>query len=263
MIDIPSQESELRLITNLEEWLYFREHCRYFFHYLPFSLSSLVVPMHSPCTGSLGQDPLEAEMFDRDGYGNVQVMLLPHETLHLPFTFMTLIPFSSSTRRSRERGGAVRDTTDSMERNIEVKIISGTHGHIVSVLRVIVNPMPFVLNRTVRYFEPENSLMKRRIRLVGYERLSSSADLSRYVHCVQTDSNDSSASSEGSPSRVVIEWCNSSNSRDLGVESLDLILRYRCKSFPSIGSFFLLIYEDSFQARLCEVSERLSLLIKF
>ena len=55
-------------------------------------------------TTKAGSEPVEAEMFDRDGYGNVQVALLPHETLHLPFTFMTLSLFSPTVKKTSWRG---------------------------------------------------------------------------------------------------------------------------------------------------------------
>jgi hypothetical protein len=37
------------------------------------------------------------------------------------------------------------------QRTVEVKIVSGTHGHLVSILKVQVCPRPFVLNRTLRF----------------------------------------------------------------------------------------------------------------
>lgn len=73
VIDVP--DGELRLITSIEEWLFCRKYLR-------------------PCVGELGSDPIESDLFDRDpATGHVSVTLLPFETLYIPFTFMTLIPF--------------------------------------------------------------------------------------------------------------------------------------------------------------------------
>jgi len=175
VIDV--SDPELRLVTSFEEWMHLRKSCR-------------------PCTGELGDDPVEADMFDRDGYGNIQVALLPHETLYIPFTLMTLIPYTSQDAvaaqkkmklridraeskssgesksgalvRNESKSGSISNDEIKEEpiRTIEVKMISGTHGHVVSVLRVAVCPRPFVVDRTLRFFEPENCVMRRRVRLV-------------------------------------------------------------------------------------------------
>jgi hypothetical protein len=51
----------------------------------------------------IGSEPVEADMFDKDGYGNIQVALLPHETLHIPFTFTTLVPYTQKNVGSQSR----------------------------------------------------------------------------------------------------------------------------------------------------------------
>lgn len=47
-------DPELRLVTAFDEWLHLRRACR-------------------PAVGELGQEPVEADMFDRDGEGHIQV----------------------------------------------------------------------------------------------------------------------------------------------------------------------------------------------
>jgi len=76
------------------------------------------------------------------------------------------------------------------QRVAEVKVVSSTHGHIVSILKVHVCSRPFVLNRTLRFQEPENSIMKRRVQLLGHENndMYSNAYLeysNKFVHCVE------------------------------------------------------------------------------
>ena len=231
-----------------------------------------------PCVGELGEDPVEAEMFDTDGYGNVQVALLPQETLFLPFTFMTLFPttqssssssssVAASNRRSRssgkeeskDNGDAViaADEEDAF-RTIEIKIISGTHGHIISVIYVHIHPRPFTVNRTIRFFEPENSIMKRRVQLVGYSasnRRSRETTSSLFFHCVEVDdrSRTTGNAADKVQSKVVIEWAQSRHAQ--GGEALDMIIRYRVLAFPNVGSFYLLLYDDSYQIQLTEVGK--------
>lgn len=221
-------DPELQLITAFDEWIHFRNTCK-------------------PCVGELGMEPVEAEMFDRDGNGNVQVVLLPHETLYLPFSFLTLLPYTSN-----DSDDNISDHREKPRRTAEVKIISSSHGHVVSVLKVLIFPRPFVLHRTLRFFEPENAIMKRRILLVGHENMSiypgEFTAASKYIHCVE----NSLTPDGGDQSRVVVEWGPSSE-HFTGLGSLDILIRYRCASFPSFGSFYLLIYNDPYQSHLHEV----------
>ena len=277
------EDPELRLVTAFDEWLHLRRHTR-------------------PCVGDLGSEPVEAEMFDRDGYGNVQVALLPHETLHLPLTFMTLslLSASSRTRKGRSRGGRLgpakrpggegktddryskgdskqndgqHDNYDDNEgegeedevagRIAEVRVVSCTHGHVVAVIRIHICPRPPVVHRTLRFFESENGLMRRRIQLKTnpgsgtsyYPGAPTSAN--KFVHCVEMENNaiiSTDPSSSKSQSRVVVEWGPSGvNGSSSG--ALDILLRYRCGPFPSNGSFFLLVYDDPYQSELHQVCD--------
>jgi len=306
---IEINDPELKLVTMFDEWLHLRRVCR-------------------PAVGQLGNEPVEAEMFDRDGTGNVQVALLPHETLYIPFTFMTLSPFTPESRltardaprrrggggsggggrygddeegkggeesKSAGRGGGESknngsggDAANSILRNeephrtVEVKVVSCTHGHIICILKVLVCPRPYVVNRVLRFQEAENSIMKRRVQIVGHENLSAYpgeyTNASKYVHCVEggvptpgtaataaaaaAANNDSisppgAAGGEGGAggavqSRVVVEW-GPANEHFRGQGALDLLIRYRCGPFPHTGNFYLLIYNDPYQCDLHEI----------
>lgn len=230
-----------------------------------------------PCVGELGAEPVEAEMFDRDGYGNIQVSLLANETLYLPFTFMTLLPSPpqrtgsgsisglkmqptkldfAEERKSDSIATASPSAHDEEEpsRSIDVKIISGSHGHIIAVIHVYVCRRPAIVHRTLRFFEVENSVMKRRIQLLGYDSISlfpgSTSPVSKYVHCVEGPDPTTGDSRQSAQSNVVVEW------GPAGVAGgIDLLLRYRCSSFPSVGNFFLLLFDDPYQAQLHEVTK--------
>ena len=221
-------------------------------------------------------DPVEAELFDRDGFGNVQVALLPHETLFIPFTYLSLLPYtprgrdankttkqltrsesksSSYGAEDRHNGGSDakgnKGSTDKppddeiAERTIDVKMISATHGHIAAVLKVELCPRGFTIQRVMRFYEPENSIMKKRIQLVGYASYGDSPSPSKYVHCVESNMDGES--------RVVVEWGPSAASSNLGAQAVDVLIRYRCGNFPSGGDFFVLVYDDPYQGMLHEV----------
>jgi len=262
---IQLEDPELRVVTSFDEWIHLRTHCR-------------------PCVGELGPEPIELEMFDKDSRGVVHVALLPHETLYIPFTFMTLVPFHGDdavVRRKQSRreaaehksdeskgddsGGPRGDDGEEARRVAEMRVLSSSHGHVVSVYKAHIYPRPFVVHRTLRFFEPENGVMRRRIQL----RRSAEESLypgaftvdSRYVHCVEIDSatpGDAGAAGAGlQQSRVVVEWGPGSSTEPgepaQGSGVLDILLRYKCGPFPNIGSFFMLIYEDPYQSVLREV----------
>lgn len=272
------EDPELRLVTAFDEWLHLRQHCR-------------------ACVGVLGSDPVEAEMFDKDGYGNIQVALLPHETLYLPFTFMSLEPYVTKEKKLLRRGsrrgdrsgrsgsgegkssdgrggegkrqdreddsvGEGDDDEEEASRVAEVRIVSCTHGHVVAVMRVNICPRPSVVHRTLRFFEPENGLMRRRIQLKGGGGGGHTGDptaYSKFVHCVEMEGEASDIVSGGrnsknthAQSKVVVEW-GPSGAAGSSAGALDILLRYRCGAFPSLGTFFLLIYDDPYQSQLHEV----------
>eukprot|EP01041_Mallomonas_annulata_P001319 gene1319-2541_t len=260
-------DPELRLVTSLGEWLHLRQ-------------------LNRPCVGELGLEPVEAEVFDRDGYGNVQVALLPHETFHIPFTFLSLIPHmpldriapqkkstdlgKAEAKGYRDRGGDAKgvvvskgfvakndegfhvvDESEEPHRVVEIKVISATHGHVIAVIKVEICPRSFVLQRVMRFYEAENSIMKRRIQLLGYDNVADfvpgeSIASTKYVHCVETN-----VGTKGVDSRVVVEWGPTAGPGD--ANAMDILLRYRCPSFPGGGDFFLLIYDDPYQAKLHEI----------
>ena len=242
---IQVDDPELRLVSDFEEWMMLREQC-------------------PPCTGELGPKPIEPELFDHDGKGGALVALLPHETLHIPFVFLSMKPhrldsalasrpssklLSSRRAESKEDSKADEPTKQSMHddedphRQVEVRIISCTHGHVCAVLRVGVYPRSFIINRVFRFFEPENSIMKRKLQLrqslkpVHHGGFASPA--SKYVHCVEHNFDGEA--------KVMIEWT------DEGSGNLELLLRYRCGAFPDAGDFYLLIYNDPYQCSLYEM----------
>lgn len=93
--------------------------------------------------------------------------------------------------------------------------------------------------------------MRRRIRLVGGFRESTFPGefslSSKYVHCVEGNYAEQNNSSSGA-SKVVVEFGPSNNNGEL-----DLFIRYKCGTFPSVGDFHLLLYDDPFQSQLHEV----------
>ena len=141
---------------------------------------------------------------------------------------------SSSSRKKSNRPHRVAN----------INIVSGSRGHSATIIHVNIYPSPFIVNRTLRFLESENSMMKRRIQFVDSGAKSgfvSSDKPAKYVHCVD---NDGRASQDN----LVVEWapCHGSG-------NLDMILRYRCGAFPQFGSFYILLYDDQYHCCLHEL----------
>ena len=105
--------------------------------------------------GEIGDTPLESEFFDIDPQRGVQVTLMAHEVVFIPFAFLSLEPrrpaplTSTSPRRTRSagRGGLAGDGRGEdnatgeggagmAERSVAVAFVSASHGHVVSVVQV-------------------------------------------------------------------------------------------------------------------------------
>lgn len=224
---------------------------------------------------------MEADMFDVDGVGNVQVSLLSQETLHIPFTLLSLRPSAcvdkakftlkdtSDEKPDRQKPSKQerkhyqqiemmdnphRDFEESKyHRSIEVRFISASHGHVVAVLKVNICYRAGITDRSIMFFEPENSVMHKRIQLVDDKIMSvlpgHRFSSSKYIHCVE---NISPTAQDSSGSQVLVEWGPSDDDTGNG---LDIVVRYRCRAFPDVGSFYLLVYDDPYQCSLYEVCD--------
>lgn len=122
-----------------------------------------------------------------------------------------------------------------------VRVISGTYGHVVSLIKVNVFPQRLVVHRVLRYFEAEQSVMKKTIRLL--RRANADGQVSeKFVRCVER-------MDENFQNRVALEW-DTSNRMD---SSCSITIRYKCPTYPSEGIFYVLIYDDSTYIALSEV----------
>ena len=224
---IEISDPELSVVSNYEEWVYLRQNVK--------------------SSGSIGDEPIDSDIFDVDGNGSTHFALLPHETFHLPFKFLSLTPtFASKANRPQTGLGSKGDgsSKDSSEesgngllRTAEIRIISGSRGHVVSIIKVKIFPRPFAINRTLHFYGEENSTLQKRINLLtskGYESPS------KYIHCVEN----------GNENKVVLEYenliCNNNDTTEITV-------KYRCARFPAIGSFYVLIYDDQYQGDLADI----------
>ncbi|CAM9877434.1 unnamed protein product, partial [Ectocarpus sp. 12 AP-2014] len=163
---IDLDDHQLRVVTGTSEWAYLRRHA-------------------SPCVGDLGDSPVETDFFDVDPQRGVEITLMAHEVVFIPFAFLCLEPHgvtpAPSTpprpkRSSRGRAGGMdegRASRTSMEggagtaeRSAVVAFVSTSHGHVVSIMQVHLQRREFVVNRTFRFYQSEGEILKRSIQLL-------------------------------------------------------------------------------------------------
>ena len=203
---IDFKDSEVRVVTSSEEWMYLRRR----------------VP---PAVGSVGEWPIEHDMIDGDETNGFMITLQPHETVSIPFTMLSL-----------ERGSE----GEVGERVTNVSFVSSTYGHTTSVLELHIKPKAMIVDRSFRFFQVEGEILKRTVQLLGdsksldyHDYESEGVGSQKYVHCVEMNSN-----------RVVVDWRGGVGASG-GVQ--EVLIKYRCGKFPTLGEFYILIYEDHFQ----------------
>ena len=178
---------------------------------------------------------MDPEIFDKGSNGDVHFALLPHETLYIPFTYLTLETFNvdSSIPTSKKPIGY----EEQPKRVVEVRVLSGSFGHVVSVVKVNVFPRPPSVNRMLHFFDAENTTVKKRLEFTGLK--SEDSLISKYFHCVEV----------GTVNKVTVDFDNDSDN----LQHANVLLRYRIPEYPETLSFFLLVYNDSYHAKLDEV----------
>lgn len=109
----------------------------------------------SPCVGDLGDSPIETDFFDVDPQRGVEISLMAHEVVFIPFTFLCLEPRgripapstpprpkrssrgrAGSTDEGRASGTPMEGGAGTAERSVVVAFVSTSHGHVVSVMQV-------------------------------------------------------------------------------------------------------------------------------
>jgi len=101
-----------------------------------------------------------------------------------------------------------------------------------------------IVDRNFRFFQSEGEILKRTIQLLGegagslglhdYEGGEGGEGDGghKYVHCVEMGGN-----------RVVVDWRGSSQPGS----PQEVLIKYRCGKFPSMGEFYVIVYDDHFQ----------------
>ncbi|XP_054625915.1 nephrocystin-4-like isoform X3 [Dunckerocampus dactyliophorus] len=156
-VTIQSDDPELSVITNTEEWQYFKQLTK---------------------TPTL----LEKDMFHmEEGAPGPKVYLSPKESVHIPLKYQSFLcdhnmapqgpsflpPSKSSIQAKKILSNIVAAKTIKVSFKAE-------NGDPIAICQVIVEPTPHVVNQTFRLYHPELSFLKKNIRLPPWHVLSGS-----------------------------------------------------------------------------------------
>ena len=266
---------ELTCIRSTEEWHFLRKH-------KPVSVGKLwsASPALLEKTGDLFES---TKMKNERTFGNsstfdnfvgnetISFVLGGQEGIPVPFTYLTTDITAAAanlsgngltdevTRREewKEDGKANDDKSNSDNagkgcvREIEVAFVSATHGNIVSYLVLKVNILPLVVDRRLRFYQGEGQIMKR---CISYNFGSLSAK-------AENETNHQSLfvlplTGNGLSKKDVVVDTRPISSNLQGISSdvgTEILVKYICGPFPSVGVFLLLVYRDSYLSLLREV----------
>ncbi|XP_061830665.1 nephrocystin-4 isoform X2 [Nerophis lumbriciformis] len=156
-VTIQSDDPELSVITNIEEWQYFKELTR------------------TPTS-------LEKDMFNMEkGAPGPKVYLRPKESVHIPLKYQSFLcdhnmapqgPSFLPTSRSSPQAKKI------LSNIVAAKTIKASfkaeNGDPIAICQLIVEPTPHVVDQTFRLYHPELSFLKKSIRLPPWHALSGS-----------------------------------------------------------------------------------------
>ncbi len=136
-------DPELRIITDAQEWRYYREH---------------VQPEIGSALGAI-----EDDMITQDGH----VMLAARESISIPFVFMS---FNA-------------DQESAASRTISISFTSKSHNQAVALLRLKISSKSFSVHRTLRFNNAAEEYLKKTIRIIPTARSSRIPAGTKFAYC--------------------------------------------------------------------------------
>ncbi|XP_069120570.1 nephrocystin-4-like isoform X2 [Argopecten irradians] len=223
-ITVEFDDKELSVVTDPREWRYFKK------------LYEL-------------QGEVEEGMFNNQSKSHyVEIFLRPKETVQIPFKYLTLTadesvqpqgPVDPFKQKNEDDEDVKKPPTQTMnEKNIRV-FFKSEDGKAVSILHVKVEPQPHIIDQTFRFYHPEQSFLKKSIRMPPFQSLPGAPvggpGLSQvFVRC--------------SNSHVI---CDSKSTQP--GEPTDVFLKVALGPSPQSKRFFVAMYFDPFMSRPVQI----------
>ncbi|KAK3594431.1 hypothetical protein CHS0354_000253 [Potamilus streckersoni] len=220
MVQIQCDDKDLRVVTDAREWRYFKQ------------LNQL-------------STPIEEGMFNKEPKSHyVEIFMRPKETVNIPFKFLTFQADQSVQPQGpvdpfqQERKTKTKQFDSLKERVVKVSF-KGEEDKPMAILLLKVEPQPHIVNQTFRFHHPEQSFLKRSIRLKCDNTLpgvpvGGSGVVQAFIRC--SDPNvisDSKGTQPGEPH--------------------DIFFKVPIGSSPQIKRFFMAVYLDSFLSKPVQI----------
>ncbi|XP_005100301.1 nephrocystin-4 isoform X2 [Aplysia californica] len=219
-LTIEISDPELHLITDAREWRHYKQ------------LSQLTTPVEEGMFTSASSDKKKPQIF-----------LRPKETVNIPLKFqtfktdMSVLPQGPSNPFSKVNRQTEMDKT--LEPRMVRVLFRSQEGKVVAILNIKVEPQPHVVDQTFRFHHPENSFLKKSVRLPPFHTLPGApvggGGISQvFVRC--SDPN------------VVLD-CKPTQPG----EPHDIFMKVALAASPQIKRFFVCAYIDPFLSRPTQI----------
>ncbi|CAI9730878.1 Hypothetical predicted protein [Octopus vulgaris] len=225
MVTIEYEDSDLSVITDAQEWRYFK------------SQTNVTTPV-------------EEDMFiesNVDGKWK-QILMRPKEIIHIPFKFQSFAadhsvhPQGAVNSLMKETKHEQSDSSKNVQsRTIQIQFRASSGG-IIAILYLKLMFQPHVIDQTFRFYQPEQSFMKKSIHLPSYHTLPG----------VPVDAT-------GQPQQVFVRCsdpnviCNCEDKQP--GEPIEIFIKVSTGVSPQVKKFFVAIYADRFQSQPIQIWE--------
>lgn len=224
VVMITLDDKELQVVVNPQEWRYLKQQTE-------------------------TNTAIEEQMFTSSTEAGTKLFIRANETVHVPFKFQSFTSqhiapemgpshplYTKSNDYSLQTFG--KDTTLSSK---DIKVLfHGNESKTLAILILHVELHPHTINQTFRFYQPEQTFLKKAIRLPPWHTLPGSSVLT-----------------DGTPPRVVAKCsddgaiCETHQVR-VG-EPHEVFIKVPCGISPSVNRFFILVFIDKYCTKPCQI----------
>ncbi|KAH9490048.1 Nephrocystin-4 [Bulinus truncatus] len=217
---IEINDPELFLVTDAREWRHYKQLCQ------------LTTPLEENMFTSASSDQRKPKIF-----------LRPKEQVNIPLKFQSFQadmsiqtqgpsnPFNKNTRQT--------EMDKFLESRLSKVVFRSEEGKAVAILNVRIEPQPHVVDQTFRFHHPENSFLKKSIRLPPFQTFPGAPVGGVGINQVYVRCSDSHIITDCKPTQPG--------------EPLDIFVKVAVGASPAIKRFFICAYIDPFLSRPAQI----------
>ena len=215
-----SELQELRLLTEVSEWRYFR------------------TLYHSDCR-------IEANLLRPLPDGRTLVLLGPGEVVTIPLIFQSFAFDAGS--HGLEAGAKPSDAVPQQRREARLSVANADTDEMAGLLHVTAQLQPFTVDREFRFWQAGGQFLKRTLRLPAGVLAGAAEAIATREGRRQLEPGELLAGVRCSDPRVVCESWVADRS-----EPQDITLKFPVGAAPSVESFYVALYADRYLATVVQ-----------